>query len=97
MLQLEMHLLLPGLTAPDAPVSAGDSIQKSSVITQLPQTLQHTLRGHGFRSASLVPSVRLSVPGTAGPQVAPVIGLGISGSPSLRQMLMPGWTASQPV
>jgi hypothetical protein len=49
--QLEIQPLLAGFTDPGPPLGIGAAIQKSRVIPQLPQTLQHIFKGHGFRSA----------------------------------------------
>lgn len=50
--QLEMHPLVPGFAVPGAPVSAGDSVQKSAVIPQYPQISQHAFKGQGGIQAS---------------------------------------------
>lgn len=44
-----MHPFLPGYDVPGAPVSAGASTQKLSVVPHWAQTLQQTLSGQGFR------------------------------------------------
>jgi len=64
-------------------------VQFSANGPQKPQLLQHALRGHGFKSARLVPDRGRTVTGTTGPQAVPFRGAGRGASPSLRQMVYP--------
>lgn len=94
--QLEIHPFFPGCDVPGAPVSAGASTQKSSVVPQWPQILQQTLSGQGFKSLSAVPPAGGCVPETWGPHRAPGTAAGIGGLPVERQICWPGWMALQP-
>jgi hypothetical protein len=68
------------------------SIQKSSVIPQLPQILQHALSGHSLSKSQsfLVPVAGFCVPGFVGPQVAKGSAAGNGGLPRLTQILTSG-------
>ncbi|KAH7160542.1 hypothetical protein B0J13DRAFT_128799 [Dactylonectria estremocensis] len=80
--QLEIHPFEMGTRLP-----AG--VQKSTVVLQWPQKLQHDLSGHELRLASLTPEAGLDVPGFVGPHLALAMGAGIGVVPLLRHILRP--------